>query len=396
MTLIDKGTASRTSLQIGEELEKLGARLFGSAGQDGATVSLSALKSNLPGSLDLFADVVLHASFPKDEFDRIQKETVVRLKASRLEANSMGRRVLPLLAYGASHPYGRLGGGEGTESSIAALNVDSLKSCWSTWARPNHAKLIVVGDTTAAEITALLEKRLGEWKGGDVPKIAVGPITAPSGKRVVYLMDKPQAPQSIIMAALPAPPTGDPSDIAFDEMNDVLGGPFTSRINMNLREDKHWSYGARSGFGNAKGPRLLVVNAPVQTDKTKESLQEIVKEFEGIVGPKPVTSEDLELVKRQSTLSLSGSWETNASVLGSIGSILRYGWPDDYWATYSGKVRAVTLEQVNAAAAQLVAPAKATWIVVGDRAKIEQAVRDAGIGEVVVIDPDGKVAGPKS
>jgi zinc protease len=308
----------------------------------------------------------------------------------------MGRRVLPVLAYGASHPYGRLGNGDGTETSIAALSTDQLKSCWSTWAKPNHAKLIVVGDTTAAEITALLEARLAAWKGGDVPKVAIGPIAAQPEKRVVYLMDKPQAPQSIILAALAAPPTGDPGDISFDEMNDVLAGPFTSRVNMNLREDKHWSYGARSSFGNAKGPRLLTINAPVQTDKTKESLQEIEKELEGIIGVKPVTADDLELVKRQSTLSLAGSWETNAAVLGSISQILRYGWPEDYWATYSGKVRAVTLEQINAAAQKIVAPPKAIWIVVGDRSKIEQSVKDAGIGDVVVIDPDGKVAGPKS
>src|SRR5262249_41275610 len=154
-------------------------------------------------------------------------------------------------------------------------------------------------------------------------------ITANAEKRVVYLIDKPQAPQSIILASLAAPPTGDPADLAYEQMNDVLGGPFTARINMNLREDKHWSYGARSSFGRAKGPRLITVNAPVQTDKTKESMQEIEKELEGIIGDRPAKPEELDLVKRQSTLSLSGSWETNAAVLGSISQILRYGWPDD-------------------------------------------------------------------
>jgi zinc protease len=394
--LLDEGTTSRTSIQIGEELARLGARLTANAEQDGSTVSLSALKNNLAASLDLFADVVLHPSFPKGEFDRIQKERIVGLQQSRTEPASMGRRVLPLLAYGAGHPYGRLGGGAGTESSLAALTPDELKKCWSTWFKPNHARLIVVGDTTAAEITALLESKLGGWQPGDVPKIEIGPITAKNDKRVVYLIDKPQAPQSIILASMAAPPTGDPADIAFDEMNDVLGGPFTARINMNLREDKHWSYGARSSFGRAKGPRLLTVNAPVQTDKTKESMQEIEKELQGIIGDRPAKPEELDLVKRQSTLSLSGSWETNAAVLGSISQILRYGWPDDYWSTYAGSVRAVTLEQVNAAAKQIITPEKATWIVVGDRAKIEAAIKDAGIGQVIEIDPDGKPIGPQS
>ena len=396
LDLMDEGTKSKSSIQIVQEQERLGARVGTGSDSDAAFVSLSALKANLAASLDLWADVLLHPSFPKEDFERIQRDSITRLKSAKLQPNMMGRRVLPLLAYGAGHPYGRLGGGSGTEATLAAITTDKIASYWSTWFKPNNAKLIVVGDTTAAEIVALLEPRLKEWKAGDVPKKEIGPPAAGAGKHVVYLIDKPQAAQSIILAALPMSPTGDPADLAIDAMNGVLGGPFTARINMNLREDKHWSYGARASIADAKGPRLFVVNAPVQTDKTKESMLEVQKELSEILGARPASEKELDLVKKQSTLSLSGSWETNSAVLGNLAQIVRYGLADDYWATYAGKVRALTLAEVNAAAKQVVDPAKATWIVVGDRAKIEQGIKEAGIADVVVIDADGQPLGPKS
>jgi len=396
LDLMDEGTKSKSSIQIVQEQERLGARVGTGSDSDAATVSLSALKANLAASLDLWADVLLHPSFPKEDFERIQRDSITRLKSAKLQPNAMGRRVLPLLAYGAGHPYGRLGGGGGTEQTLAAITTDKIASYWSTWFKPNNAKLIVVGDTTAAEIVALLEPRLKEWKAGDVPKKEIGPPLSGAGKHVVYLIDKPQAAQSIILAALPLSPTGDPADLAIDAMNGVLGGPFTARINMNLREDKHWSYGARASIADARGPRLFVVNAPVQTDKTKESMIEVQKELSEILGARPAAEPELDLVKKQSTLSLSGSWETNSAVLGNLAQIVRYGLADDYWATYAGKVRALTLAEVNAAAKQIIDPAKATWIVVGDRAKIEQGIKEAGIADVVVIDADGQPVGPKS
>jgi zinc protease len=396
LDLMDEGTTSKTSMQIVEEQERLGARLGTGSDSDASFVSLSALKANLAASLDLWADVLLHPSFPKEDFDRIQRDSITRLKSSKLQPNAMGRRVLPLLTYGAGHPYGRLGGGGGTEASLASITTDKIAAYWKTWFKPNNAKLIVVGDTTAAEMVALLEPRLKGWQAGEVPKREIGPPVSGAAKHVVYLIDKPQAQQSIILAALPLSPTGDPADLAIDAMNGVLGGPFTARINMNLREDKHWSYGARASIADAKGPRLFVVTAPVQTDKTKESMLEVQKELSEILAARPASEKELDLVKKQSTLSLSGSWETNSAVLGSLSQIVRYGLADDYWATYAGKVRALTLDQVNAAAHQVVDPAKATWIVVGDRAKVEQGIKEAGIAEVVVIDADGQPIGPKS
>jgi zinc protease len=310
------------------------------------------------------------------------------MQSSKLEPNSMAARVLPSLVFGPDHPYGALGGGNGTEATLAALTTKHLADYHARWFKPNNARLLVVGDTTMAEMRALLEPRLASWKSGEVPKKSIGPAQAVA-KPVVYLLDRPQAAQSVIEVAVAAPPTSDPQEIAIDAMNQFFGGSFTSRINMNLREDKHWSYGSRSSIGDARGPRLFVVTAPVQTDKTKESLIEVQRELSDVIGPRPGTDAELAQVKAQQTLSLSGRWETNSAVLGSLAELVQYGLPDDYWSTFAGKVRALTTDDVNAAAKRIIAPPHCVWIIVGDRAKIEKGVRETGIGEVVVIDADG-------
>ncbi len=395
LNLMDEGTATKSAVQIAELQERLGARLSAGSGDDSATIALSALKMNLAASLDLFADVLLHPSFPAADFERIRKEALVRMQASKLEPNGMAQRVLPPLLYGKGHPYGALGGGSGTEASLAALTTAALADYHAKWIKPNRAKLLIVGDTTLAEVQPLLEQKLAGWKAGDASARTIGPAQAIE-KPVVYLLDRPQAMQSVILAAIAAPSTNNPHEIAIETMNEFLGGAFTSRINMNLREDKHWSYGARSSIRDAKGPRAFIVSAPVQTDKTRESLLEVKKELNEVVSSRPATQAELDQAKAQQTLTLSGRWETNNAVLVSLAELVQYGLPQDYWSTYAGRVRALTLDDVNAAAKTIVDPNRAVWIVVGDRSKIEQGVRDAAIGDVIVIDADGKAVGPKT
>jgi len=389
MNVLDEGTKTKTAVQIGEIQGRLGARLGMGADDDWATLSLSALTTNLAPSLDLFADVLLNPSFPEADFQRLRKEALVRMQSSKLEPGSMAGRVQGMLVFGEGHPYGALGGGSGTEATLAALTTKDLADYHARWFKPNNAHLVVVGDVKLAELVPMLEQRLASWKAGEVPKKAIGPART-IDETVVYLLDRPQAAQSVIRVAIAAPPTGSPADIAIEAMNDFLGGSFTSRINMNLREDKGWSYGSRSGIRDANGPRVFAVNAPVQTDKTKESLIEVQKELTEILGARPATEKELSDSKASMTLSLPGDWETNGAVLGSLAQMVRYHLPDDYYRTYAGKVRALDVAAVDAAAKEIVVPARAVWIVVGDRAKIEAGVRAAGIGEVVVIDADGK------
>jgi zinc protease len=173
-------------------------------------------------------------------------------------------------------------------------------------------------------------------------------------------------------------------------MNDDLGGTFSSRLNMNLREDKHWAYGAGSFFWGARAQRPLFIYAPVQTDKTKESLLEMTKEINGLIKDHPVTAEELARIQANETLSLPGSRETSDSVGFSILDILQYGWPDNYYDTMSGKIRALKTTDLDAAAKQVIHPGSLVWVVVGDRAKIEQGIKDLGIGKIHFIDADGK------
>jgi zinc protease len=204
------------------------------------------------------------------------------------------------------------------------------------------------------------------------------------------MIHKPGALQSIIIAGVVAPPMANPKEIAIEAMNDGLGGNFGSRLNMNLREDKHWSYGARSILWGARGQRPYIAFAPVQTDKTKESLVEMNKEFRGVVGDHPLTAEELAKIQANETLSLPGSRETQEEVGDSIIDLVHYGLPDDYYETFAGKVRALKTSDLADAAKTVVHPDNLIWVIVGDRSKIEAGVKELGLGEMKFLSPDGK------
>jgi zinc protease len=387
--LLDGGTAKRTALQISEEAALLGAQLRAGAGLDSSSVSLSALKSNLDQSLELYADVILHPSFPESDFRRQQKQQIAAIQREKVTPSSMGLRVFPGLLYGANHAYGNPLTGSGTEASVSKLTRDDLVKFHETWFKPNHATLIVVGDTTLGELTPKLDKLLDGWKQGDVPAKNIGTVEY-QPKPVVYLLDRPGAIQSVILAGEIAPPRNNPDEIGIETMNNILGGNFGARINMNLREDKHWSYGASSRLISARGQRPFVVIAPVQTDKTKESLAEIDKELRGILGGKPPTAEELAKVQANETLSLPGSRETMSEVANSIETLVEYGLPDDYYEKYAGRVRALQVSDIEAIAKRVVRPDNLVWVIVGDRAKIEAGVRELNLGELKFLDADGK------
>ena len=257
--------------------------------------------------------------------------------------------------------------------------------------QPSNATLIITGDTTLQEIVPKLEAKLGGWKSQAKPPVKnLTEVSFPS-KRVVYLVDRPDAMQSVIIAGLPAPPTNNPDEIAIETMNTILGGSFTSRINMNLREDKHWAYGARSMMHDAKGQRLFFAYAPVQSDKTKESMVEIDKELRGILGGRPPTAEELDKAQKGQTLRLPGRFETKRALGGALEEMTVYGLPEDYYETYASKVNALDLEKITAAAKQIVRPDQMVWIVVGDQAKIQKGIDELGFGEIHRMSPDGDI-----
>jgi zinc protease len=253
------------------------------------------------------------------------------------------------------------------------------------WFKPNHATLIVTGATTMAEIRPKLERLFAGWKPGDIPAKNVKEVPLPS-KSVVYLIDRPGSIQSVIVAGNLAPPKNNPDEPAIEAMNTILGGEFGSRINLNLREDKHWSYGAFSFIRDARGQRPFVAYAPVQTDKTKEAIIEIGKELRGILKDRPIEPDELAKAKSALTLTLPGGWETMSAVAATIRSIITFGLDDRYYDTYPAKVRALSVEQISPAAAEVVHPDQLIWVIVGDRAKIEAGVRELNLGDVKVIE----------
>jgi zinc protease len=302
----------------------------------------------------------------------------------------MALRVFPALLYGEKHAYGTPLTGSGTTASVSKMTREDLAKFHDVWMRPNNSTLIVAGDTTLAELTPKLEKLFAGWKSGKVPAKNISSVQLPP-KPAVYLIDKPGALQSVIIAGEIAPPTNNPKEIAIEAMNDGLGGTFGARLNMNLREDKHWSYGARSLFWDAKGQRPFLALAPVQTDKTKESLEEMNKEFRGVVGDRPISSEELSRIQANETLSLPGSRETIDEVGQSIVELVQFGLPDNYYETLAGRIRALKTSDVNDAAKTVVHPDSLIWVIVGDRAKIEAGVKELGLGELRPMDTDGKL-----
>lgn len=389
MNMLDEGTKTRDALQISEELALLGASLSSGSNLDVSTVYLSALKENLDASLNIFADVILNPSFPDKEFARLQRQQLARIKQEKASPIPMALRVFPRYLYGEGHAYGNPFTGSGTEESVAKLTTKDLVKFHQDWFKPNNATLIIVGDVKLSEITPRLEKLFGNWKQGSVQKKNIRTVEQQPNASV-YLIDKPGSPQSVILAGHIAPPKADPDDIAMNMMNTILGGSFTSRINMNLREDKHWSYGAGSVIVGAKGQRMFIAYTAIQGDKTKESVAEIKKELTDILGARPATQEELDKVLQNEILGLPGSWETIGAVGGSISEIVTYGLPDNYYDTYPDKIRNLKLTDISKAAKKLLRPEQVVWVVVGDRAKVEPTLKELGFGEVKLIDTDGK------
>ncbi len=390
MNMLDEGTTSRSSLEISETLDMLGATLGSGSNLDMSTVTMSALTENFGASLDLFADVVLNPAFPENELDRLKSEQLAGIQREKVTPVQMALRVFPKLLYGDGHAYSAPFTGSGDESSVTQISRDNLQAFHQTWFKPNNATLVVVGNITMDQLTPMLEAEFGNWRRGDVPQKNIAAVQHQSTQHV-YLMDRPGSQQSIIFAGHVAPPKNNPDEIAIETMNNILGGSFTSRVNMNLREDKGWSYGSFTLLFDARGQRPFIAYAPVQTDKTAESMQEIVNELTGILTDAPATTDEIEKAQRNQTLSLAGQWETNAAVRGSLTEIVRFGLPDDYFQTYTDAVRTLNPNQIAAAAEEVVQPDKLVWVVVGDRATIEPAIRALNLGEITLLDSNGAV-----
>ena len=390
-SMIDEGTASLDSVQIAQRRERLGMGLSTSCGLDACTASANILIANLAPSLALLGDVVRNPAFRDADIERVRAQWIAGIAQEKSQPIGIALRTLPPLLFGPGHPYAIPFTGSGTEASITSLTAADLRAWQAAWLRPDNVRILVAGDTTLPEITRQLDAVFGNWKA---PALAKGhktlPHVADQTSPRVFLIDKPGAQQSLILAGELAPPVTAPNDLQIETMNGAFGGVFSSRLNMNLREDKHWAYGAYSFTQQALGQRPYMLYAPVQTDKTAESAAELLKEVKAVNADRPLTSAEIAKIKDGSVRSLPGAYETAGAVLGALQSNALYDRPDNYVTTLKQRTEAQTDDDVRAAAKQVIRAEPLTWVIVGDLSKIEVGVRALDLGKVTVIDADGK------
>ncbi|MFI8718783.1 M16 family metallopeptidase [Stenotrophomonas sp. NPDC077464] len=391
MDLMGEGAGKLGALPFANAADALGANLGASASLDSASVYLSALKENLAPSLALYADMLRQPRFDQAEIDRVKATWIAGIQQEKVNPSAAAMRVLPPLLYGPGHPYAIPFTGSGNEADIQSLTRADLVDFHKDWLRPEQGTLIVVGDTTLKEIVPLLERQFGDWKSSGPAPQAKPPVdVARPAKARVYLIDQPGAVQANLYAGQVVPSTMDTSATRFDIANGVLGGDFTSRLNMNLREEKHWSYGARTMAASTLGQRPWMGMAPVQIDKTADAMKEMQKEIADFAsGREAITPAEVTRIRNIQNLSLPGAYETASAVLDTISGLVRYQRPDDYVFKRKAEIEAMTPAQVQQAAATL-DPKTLTWVVVGDLKQIEAPVRALDLGDVTIIDADGK------
>lgn len=393
--LMAESTKDLDSVEISKRKQRLGALTGVGCSLDACTATLNALNDQLTPSLSLFADIVRNPAFKAEDIERIRGQWLARIAQEKTQPTGLALRSLPPLLYGADNPYGVPFTGSGTEASIGAIQASDLQAFHRNWLRPDNVKIIVAGDTTLDKIIPELDAAFGDWAPATTAKPTKNLAhVAAQAKPRVFLIDRPDAPQSLILAGLLAPSTKAANNQAIETANGAFGGSFTSRLNMNLREDKRWAYGAFSFMQDAVGQRPFLMYAPVQTDKTAESANEVYKEAVAVIGAKPLTEEEVDKIKSSDIRGLPGSFETTSAVLGAVEDIVQYDRPDDYVQTLKQHIEAVHQPAAQSAIKEIVNPQAITWVIVGDLKKIEQPVRALKLGDVQVIDADGKpVAG---
>jgi zinc protease len=390
--LIDEGTKTRSALDISNQLSSIGASLSTGADWDYSSINLLTLTKHLERALDIYTDVVINPTFPENELKLQRNSRLASLLQRRDNADAIATLAYNSVLYGRNHPYGRSIVGD--ELSVAAIRNEDVRRFYETYFRPNNAALVVVGDVRPDTLIPQLERAFVNWKSADVPAVTVA-APSPRERATIYLVDKPGAAQSVINIGQIGVPRSTPDYFPLIVMNTLLGGQFTSRVNMNLREDKGYTYGARTSFDFRLGAGPFAANAGVQTAVTKESVAEFMKELRGIRGERPVTPAELEFSKQAIIRGFPRSFETPDQIASRVAAIVIYNLPDSYFNDYIQNVRAVTLADVTRVANKYLDPAKMAILVVGDRKVIEPTLRSLpGIGpSLVLVDNDGRLLG---
>jgi zinc protease len=388
LDLLVKGSATRDTFRIVDERDLLGASFNSSQSLDQSLFGINALAANLEQSLLLFADVVRNPKFPVDMVEIQRKQQLAGIAQERADPFATAGRVVPRLLYGAGHPYAAPASGRGDEKTVEELTAADLREWHGRWFRPNNATLIVAGATTMADLLPMLERSFGDWTAGDTPPKPLVDVTAPGGGKV-HLIDRPGAAQSTIIAAHPTISGASDEDHAIETVMRNFGGIATSRLNRNLRLDKHWSYGTSGGISSVRGPRSFMVTAPVQTDRTADAMREVLAEIRGVAGERPLAGDEFESIQRNQTAALAGRFETLGALVAAATQLVNLDRDPAYYYDYAASVRALTPASV-AGVSQLVRPDELIWVVIGDLRRVEAEIRALGFGEIVFLDNEGR------
>jgi len=380
LAALEEGTKTRNAVQIAEEQERLGASISAGGSLDRSAVTMSALSANLAPSLSLLSDILLNPAFRAEDVARIRSRQLASLQQTLASPDALAQRTLQGLLFG-QHPYAQPMDGLGEAASLASLTGTDLQAAHDKWLRPDLARITVVGDVTMDQLLPLLETAFGGWTAPAAPapsKPVSAPVPPAAGKIVV--IDRPNSPQSVITAGRVLPIAGTTAGTeALNLANDVLGGGFLSRLNSDLREEKGWSYGVMSAVMRPVGPRNLFVAAPVQTDRTGDSIKAIVANMAAFPGKAPLSAEELQRVTEGAIRAMPNSYETNGAVLAAIENNQKLGRPDDYYQTLPSIYRKLGARDIEAAARQYLQPEALTIVVVGDRKQVEPQLKDIGL-----------------
>jgi len=384
LSLLPEGTTSMDSAEIAEVRERLGATIGTGASSDRTFLVVAAPSPNLGGALDLFADVVRNPAFAPDEVERLRATLLTVIANELVNPAGLAGRAMPALLYGPDHPYTKLAAGSGDAAAVSQLTRDDLAAFHRAWIRPEKAQIFAVSDLPLDAVKAALEARFGNWRGegpaGVKPFDAAPQQAAPK----VVLIDRPNSPQSLIVAG---EMTGlDPSMELLTHLmaNQVLGSGFLSRINMELRENKHWSYGASGGFNWLEHAVPYTISAPVQADRTGDSITAVQQQVRDFLTSRGVTPAELSREINGTTRELAGRFETSSAVLQAMLQNDVWGRPDDFYDTVAQKYRAMTAAQLDAAMRATLDPDKFVWVVVGDAAVVKPQVDTLGLPVEVV------------
>jgi zinc protease len=383
--MLENGAGSRSALQIADAVDFLGADLSTGAASDSTVVRLHVPVARLGDALPIMADVALRPTFPQDELDRLRQQRLTSILEARDDPPTIDALAFSRVLYGPTHRYGTAIAG--TAATIAAMTPDDLRAFYASAFRPSNAALLVVGDTTPDAVTPMLESSFGGWKAGSAPRAAAALPPAPERTgRDVYLVDKPGAAQSQIRIGSIGVARATPDYFPLQVMNTLLGGSFSSRLNLNLREKHGYTYGASSGFDMRASAGPFTAFAAVQTDKTADALKEFFNELNGIL--QPVPDEELARAKNYAALRYPSGFETTGDISRRLEDAIVYHLPDDYFSTYVQSIQAVASADERRVATRYIRPNRVVVVIVGDLKAIEPGVRALNLGPVHILTID--------